>query len=62
MMRSTPVERILRSQDGQGRAIPRDPSWRMRATQTIEPGVNLLQRRASAWTCEHLSGAGPLRE
>lgn len=42
--------------------MPSDPSWRMRATQTVEPGVSLLQSRASAWTSGHGKGDGPLVE
>lgn len=34
----------------------------MRATQTVEPGVSLWQRRASAWTSGHGNGEGPFVE
>ena len=46
----TPAERRRFWQVWHGRAIPRVPSCRTRATQTVEPGVNLLHSRASAWT------------
>ena len=58
----TPAARSLRSQAGQGRANASDPSWRMRATQTVEPGVSFWQRRASAWTSGHGKGEGPFEE
>jgi hypothetical protein len=60
--RVTPADLSLREQVGQGRAIPSEPSWRMRETQTMEFGVSFWERRTSACTCEQRSGAGPFED
>lgn len=56
----TPAARMRTMHRGQGRAMPRVPSFRTRATQISDPGVSFIVSRASAWASGWGNGAGPL--